>query len=188
MTRLLALLVALAPLSSQAEPVPPAPLPTASVPARSWPGTAWVRATAYSYAWQAYGPTSESLHIYEPPRGLHSKLRSEHPMTLTQAKQALALVRATEGAVDISKCAFPRHGVVFYDAAGKAVGSVSVCFECGDILVWPDTQGPSRKKAGRDGVYRDAFLKRYDAAMARWQALFTALPDMPPDWKSPTRR
>ena len=37
----------------------------------------------------------------------------------------------------ISKCPFPRHGIVFFDGDNNPVASANICFQCGDILVWP---------------------------------------------------
>lgn len=150
---------------------------------RGWPGKAWTTAKAYTFNWRRYGPPAKWLHIYEEPGGLNGSVRNHVDLTEAQANAAFDLVKSTEGEMLMSKCAFPRHGVVFYDKDNKAVGSVSVCFGCGDILVWPPyAKRPSRKKVGKDGVYTDAFLKRFDIAMKQWEALFKTLPDMPPKW------
>ncbi|MBK6514332.1 MAG: hypothetical protein IPG04_09490 [Polyangiaceae bacterium] len=52
------------------------------------------------------------------------------------AKKAVDLVTQTQGGVEVSKCPFPRHAVVLYEDT-MPVASINVCFECGDILLWP---------------------------------------------------
>ena len=94
------------------------------------------------------------------------------------------MVKGVKGEVLVSKCAFPRHGVVFFDKKDNPIASVSICFECGDILVWPEWD---QRPAASLNKYGRAFMKKYDRTMARWKTFFEALEDMPTDWKAATQ-
>ena len=43
----------------------------------------------------------------------------------------------------LSKCFIPRHGLVYYDSEHKPVASITICFECEGLRLYPKTQKPS---------------------------------------------
>ncbi len=133
---------AAAPASGPAGPVvaePPAPAQPLTR-TTSWPFVAWDRAEAVTYNHVAYGP-GIALRAFDDVHGWSPKLVERRPVTRPQGERAVQWVLATGGEVVVSKCAFPRHAVVLF-AGDTPVGSVNVCFECGDILVWPDLDPP----------------------------------------------
>ena len=152
-----------------------------------WSQLEYATAKAYTYNFEEAGPNAKGLYAYgphgryrEPSIGMHPNIRNSRPLTPAEAQQALSLTQQTEGAARVSKCAFPRHAVVFFDTKGAPIASVNICFECGDILVYPewDAQASEDKQA-----HRDDYTKRYDAAMDGWRSFFERFGTMPPDWK-----
>lgn len=134
-------------------------------PIAGWPFHAWDRAEAITYNHVPYGP-GVPLRVYDVEHGWSPKIVERRPISAEQAERAVGWVRATGGEVEVSKCAFPRHAVVLY--AGEApVGTVNVCFECGDILVWPDVgdAAPSER------AYRKK-LAAYKKVFPNWERLF----------------
>jgi hypothetical protein len=153
-----------------------------------WSKLKYASAKAYTFNFEPFGPGHKGLRAFGPIRGpgedtvgMHPKIRNSAPLTAEQASEAFALVRLTEGAARMSKCAFPRHGVVFFDKKGDPIASVNICFECGDILIWPEWD---RRPSAKKNSYGEVFTKKYDKAMSGWTTLFQSLDDMPIDWKS----
>ena len=140
------LLLACAP--KQPEPVvstdPPQRKPVYELPAtvminkdlrQSWPPSAWKTAKAYAFNQQEFGP---GVELYAYKEGVWStNITQEKELSAQQANDAIELTHRLGGTLKVSKCAFPRHGVVFFDENKQPVASVNVCFQCGDILVWP---------------------------------------------------
>lgn len=79
-------------------------------------------------------------------------------------------VIATGGAVEVSKCAFPRHAVVFY-SGDTPVGTANVCFECGDILVWPDLDPPPDYEHWTDAAQKQ-HERSYRRKLAAYKKVF----------------
>ena len=101
----------------------------------SWPPTSWTSAKAYSFNQVDFGP---GVELYAYKDGVWStNITQEKELTKQQAHDALELNHRLGGTLIVSKCAFPRHAVVFFDANDQPVASINVCFSCGDILVWP---------------------------------------------------
>jgi len=50
-----------------------------------------------------------------------------------------------------AKCFIPRHAVVVYDAKGKAVAQVSICFECHQLRMEPSQ--PKRRSLAKAARY-----------------------------------
>ena len=84
---------------------------------------------------------------------------------------------ATRGELEVSKCPFPRHAVVLY-AGDAPVGTANVCFECGDILVWPDFEPPIPDDPWTPAVQRqfDRRTKKqltgYKQVFPKWERFF----------------
>jgi hypothetical protein len=84
-----------------------------------------------------YSPDYEGIFYYAyDEAGWHEDIQERKDLDLVLAKKAVALLFATEGDVEVSKCPMPRHGVVLLDG-DQPVASINVCFECGDIMIWP---------------------------------------------------
>ena len=160
-----------------APPPPSAPVPAPA--SQSWPGVRWDRAEAVRFNQVPYGPLIEGLDLlaWDPEHGLNPSIVERKPIDLAHATRAVELVNATGGRVDVSKCPFPRHGVVFY-RGDQPVASVNVCFACGDILISPDPRPEIDDDPLVTSDY-DAWSKREDARMVvyhqvypTWQAFF----------------
>jgi len=159
-------------------------------PTVKWSKLKYATARAYTFNFGRYGPGNKGLHAYGPYRsksggvvGLNPAIRNSVALTKRQARKALRLVQRVQGDVLVSKCAFPRHGVVFFDDKETPIASVSVCFECGDILVWPKWD---QRRSKRPKTYSRSFMRKYDKTMVRWKRFFERLEDMPPDWTAAT--
>ena len=101
----------------------------------SWPPSSWKTAKAYAFNQQDFGP---GVELYAYKEGVWStNITQEKKLTTQQANDALELTHRLGGTLKVSKCAFPRHAVVFFNEEEQPVASVNVCFQCGDILVWP---------------------------------------------------
>jgi hypothetical protein len=143
----------------------PAPAPAAPAPGgkAAWPYAAWDRAEAIVFNQVPYGPGAK-LYAFRPQDGWNPTIASRASITAAQAAQAIALVEQTTGDVEVSKCAFPRHAIVLLKG-DVPVASINVCFECGDLLVWPAHSAMTEANA-------EAKMAAYDVAFPKWQALF----------------
>ena len=184
-----------APVAAPAEPAPPelagpAPLvvtPPGDPPASdaaakplqkiaTWPFTAWDRAEAIGFNHVAYGP-GIPLRVYDDVHGWSPKIVERRAITAQQGARAVQWVIATRGGIEVSKCAFPRHAVVLY-AGDTPVGTANVCFECGDILVWPDLEPPpdddrwsDAKQKQQERKFRQQ-LSAYKKVFPQWEQFF----------------
>ncbi len=146
-----------------------------------WPFYKWDRAVSYTFNAHAPGPGMQ-LRIYSESQGWHRERVKGPTLTARQSKEALRLLSETEGGMEVSKCAFPRHGIVFF-AGEVPVGSINVCFECGDILIWPayrkdkDWEERKYKHMGR-------LMKSYDRIFPAWEKLFALELGLAADWKA----
>lgn len=176
---------------------PPGPRPAPATPAPGeWPFKPWSYAKAYAF--NLFPATDEvQLRILEAGKW-SPHVRSEALVDREQALHVVRLVNATKGSFETSKCPFPRHAFVFFDAADTPVGSVDVCFECEDLFAWPDFEigddlkygvyeeidldkesGPVGPKGGLWGEFRNA--------LAAYRVLFSELklPGTPREPASP---
>jgi hypothetical protein len=175
---LLCLLVPLAACESTSTPTAPkqaapkqaTPEPEATLPARppapppapaAWPYVAWDHAEAISF--NDFDPRRGVPLRVVDDKGWSPHIAARKPLTAAQTRRALELFAVTEGQLEVSKCPFPRHAVVLFDH-DEAVGSINVCFSCGDILSWPETP-PST-------LDTDTLLTRHEATMPQWDAFF----------------
>ena len=152
--------------------VPPTPLTKTT----TWPFVAWDRAEAITYNHLAYGP-GIPLRVYDDTKGWSPKIVERKPITRPQGERTVNWVIATGGEVEVSKCAFPRHAVVLY-SGDTPVGTANVCFECGDILVWPDLDPPpdyehwtDAAQKQHEGSYRRK-LTAYKKVFPQWENFF----------------
>ncbi|PCC67608.1 hypothetical protein SAMN02745121_02244 [Nannocystis exedens] len=137
-------------------------------PSKTWPFVAWDRAEAFTFNHVPYGP-GVPLRVYDATNGWSPEIAERKPISPAQAGRAVEWVVATRGALEVSKCAFPRHAVVLF-AGDTPVGSVNVCFECGDILVWPEFEppasGPTAERRHRQQ------MKAYKRVFPEWERFF----------------
>jgi len=157
--------VALAPPGEVAAKVAAAPLK--AIP--TWPFTAWDRAEAITFNHVAYGP-GIPLRVYDAEHGWSPKIGERRPISQEQAARAVDWVIATGGELEVSKCPFPRHAVVLYAGEGP-VGTANVCFECGDILVWPHLDAPPDYSNWTDKAEKQ-WNRRLKKKMAGYKKVF----------------
>lgn len=119
-----------------ARPPPPPPVARSG---KVWPFHAWTRAEAVAFNELSYRPRVQ-LRAYDDA-GWSPLVTRKKPLSAAEAQEALKLVNDTLGDVEVSKCPFPRHAVVLFDG-DVPVASINVCFQCGDILVWPAWTDP----------------------------------------------
>lgn len=166
---------AAAPTTASEVPAAPAqPL----TPSKTWPFVVWDRAEALSFNHVAYGPGVQ-LRVYDG-QAWSPKIVARRPISAEQGERAVQWVVATRGELEVSKCPFPRHAVVLY-AGETPVGSVNVCFECGDILVWPEFEPPPAE--GQEQRRIRVQLTGYKKVFPRWEKFFRdelGLPLAPP--------
>jgi hypothetical protein len=147
---------------------------------KAWPFHVWDGARAYAYNLAPYGP-DPTLRVYEQAKGWDDSIAVERELTRAQAEEALRMLGSTQGEMLVSGCAYPRHAVVLF-SGDVPVGSISVCFECGDILIWPpfdpDPHWPAKKRK----LYK-RLMPLYDRVFPQWQKLFEQDLGIPTDWK-----
>ena len=168
---------AAAPAPVNAAPSEPVAAPaTPLTKTKTWPFVAWDRAEAITYNHVAYGP-GIPLRVYDDKNGWSPKIVERKPITPPQGERTVKWVIATGGEVEVSKCAFPRHAVVLY-SGDTPVGTANVCFECGDILVWPDLDPPPDYEHWTDAAekqherhYRRK-LTAYKKVFPQWERFF----------------
>jgi hypothetical protein len=136
-------------------------------PSKMWPFVAWDRAEAITFNHLAYGPGVQ-LRVYDG-QAWSGAIVARQPISTQQGERAVQWVVATRGELEVSKCPFPRHAVVLY-AGETPVGSVNVCFECGDILVWPDFEPPPAE--GQEQRRNRLQMAGYKKVFPRWEKFF----------------
>lgn len=148
-------------------PGPPKPPPVTRT-GKVWPYHVWDRAEAVTFNHVPEGP-NVGLYAYDED-GWSEHLLDRKSISSSQAAQAVALVKATEGGVEVSKCPFPRHAVILYDGE-VPVASINVCFQCGDILIWPPWPGNEIGTPGWKGRH-DHQLVLHKQTFPKWKTFF----------------
>lgn len=149
-------------------------------PSKTWPFYQWDKAQAFTFNLREPVPGAQ-LQVYSETQGWTPKVREGPVLDASQAKQSLSLIGKTQGAMIVSKCPFPRHGIVFYQE-GVPVGSVSVCFSCGDILLWPSYSPDPNWKSTKSKRF-GKLMKMYDRVYPKWEELFEKQLGLATDWK-----
>ena len=78
----------------------------------------------------------------------------------------------------MSKCAFPRHGVVFFNGDNEPVASANICFQCEDILVWPPYFDSPKKDEGKYSIQgagadsKPVFIGVHQETLPLWGTFF----------------
>lgn len=152
-----------------------------------WPFAEWETAKAYAFNFRPM-ERNVALHIYKQPEGWNPNIVEIREVVPDVGQRVIRWVNNTRGANLVSKCPFPRHGIVLFDEDGAAVGSVSVCFECGDILVWPSYFRTEDEylKALND-INPDTEISRlfdaHEEVLASYKILFETELNMPIVWE-----
>jgi hypothetical protein len=185
---------------SRGAPAPPAPRASASVPTsnvpvasapsaqasaapdasttpdvplvetKEWPFHKWDRAEAVLYNQLPYDD-GIPLRVYDPEHGWSKNIADRKSIDEAQAKKAIGWVIQTRGEMELSKCPFPRHAVVLY-AGNTPVGTANVCFQCGDILVWPHIDPPPKEWTEADLKKRERKMPAYKRVFPLWRKFF----------------
>ncbi len=145
---------------------PPTPRPAPITPENgAWPFAAWSYAKAYTFNF--FADSNTQLQVVTADKVWSPYIRSEQLVSEAQARSAAKLVQSINGTFENSKCIFPRHAIVYFDARDEPIASVDVCFECDGILVWPDY------KTKDENAYADpAFMTAYEGALTQFKTLF----------------
>lgn len=164
-----------APASASASAPASAPPPAVERSGKVWPFHAWNGAVAVTYNHMRIRPGIQLLAYDE--RGWSPNVVEQRLLSKEKADEAVNLVAATEGGVDVSKCPFPRHAVVLLHG-DVPVASINVCFECGDIKLWPawgpepDWEKLTAKEMKALELRAAKQMKLYDKAWPKWKAFF----------------
>lgn len=171
-----------APLSSAtpdaeapADATKPAPVERSG---KTWPFHAWDRAEAFTFNRFPMRPGAP-YRIYDD-EGWSKHVADKKPLDATLAKQAVDLVLAGKSELEMTKCPFPRHAVVLYDH-DVPVASINVCFECGDVLLWPRWGKPEADWDKLTDAQKKKALAELEAESTRKQKLFD---QVFPKWKT----
>lgn len=157
---------------------PPAPAPKPAPVKRegkAWPFHRWTRAEAVTFN-QFAMRQGVSMVAYDEG-GWSQHVVDRKPIDDSAARKALELTKATEGDVAVSKCPFPRHAVVLYDDT-VPIASINVCFQCGDIVLWPpwkpepDYSKFTPKQFNELEAAHKKQLGLYDKVFPKWQTFF----------------
>lgn len=101
---------------------------------KTWPFHSWDRAEAFTFNRFRMRPGAP-FRIYDD-NGWSKHIEGKKPLDAALSKQAVDLVLQGKSELEMTKCPFPRHAVVLYDH-DVPIASINVCFECGDVLLWP---------------------------------------------------
>jgi len=59
------------------------------------------------------------------------------PLTPAEVQKLRAAISVSKTPASTAMCCSPRHTFLFYDKAGRYLGFLSVCFECGCVRLYP---------------------------------------------------
>ena len=96
------------------------------------------------------------------------------------------MLRRTQGEMDVSECPYPRHAVVLL-AGEIPVGSINVCFACGDILIWPPFKREASWARKKEKMY-DKLMRVYEDVFPQWTRFFEEDLGIAADWEKLRRR
>jgi hypothetical protein len=163
--------------AEETRPTSDASSATLKTPKRgAFPFAPWSYAKAYTYN---FFPDRPSQRVVVTKDGTWSPhIRSEQRIDDRIAQNAAQLTASTQGSIELTKCTFPRHAIVFFDASDKPVAAANVCFDCEGLLVWPDYPHPEtfdHERAAR------TFEKK---ALPDWRQLFATGLGLPIDYRT----
>jgi hypothetical protein len=140
-----------------------------------FPFRSWAYAKAYTYNFFEVRPVQ--MRVISRDGKWSGHIRSEQRISSEQAQHAADLVARTTGSVELTRCTFPRHAIVYFDDNDRPVASVDVCFSCEAVLAWPDYERA-------DEFDHDAAAGALVKALPAWRQLFEATLKLPIDHKA----
>lgn len=161
---------------SQTAAPAPSPRPKLkAVKATSFPFRPWSYAKAYTYNFFAMQPVP--TRVYSNEHGWSPHIRSEQVISDAHAKRAAELAAVTRGSIELTKCTFPRHAIIYFDNEDKPVASLDVCFDCEAVLAWPDYDKPESFNYERMG-------QKFEKTLPLWRRLFEHDLKLPIDYRT----
>ena len=165
-------------LTIQAQPVVSVGIPEEK--RRPWPFTEWETAKAFTFNVNPSG--SETDRYVWSDQGWTDSIHQSIELSSEDAQSALRLIHQTGGGLVLSKCPIvPRHAVVFFDAEGRPVGSMNICFSCEDTLSFPRyyaslEEGRKRYQISNEqGDGSLLFEEIHPQNIAAWSEFFTRI-------------
>lgn len=157
-------------------PAPPSPRPALKRPEKGvFPFAAWSYAQAYTFNFFEIRPAP--LRIVESDGSWSPHIHSQALINDEGALKAAQLVAATRGTVELTKCTFPRHAIVYFDTEDKPVASLNVCFDCEAVLANPDYPKPANFNHARVSA-------KFEKTLPLWRRLFERDLALPIDWRT----
>jgi hypothetical protein len=159
-------------------PVPLGPAAPVDRTGKAWPFHTWTRAEGVLFN-QFPIQAAAQLRAYDE-HGWSAHVVDRKPLDDGMASKAVQIVKEHGGEVEVSKCPFPRHAVVLLDG-DVPVASINVCFQCGDLLLWPrwskeptpDWEKMTSQQISAHHARQMKRVKEYEGVfLPRWQAYF----------------
>ncbi len=155
---------------------PPEPRPALKKPkAGAFPFKTWSYAKAYTYNFFEDRPVP--MRVVSEDAAWSPHIRSEQLIDEKHARRSAELVAVTRGSIEMTKCTFPRHAVVYFDRADKPVASVDVCFSCEAVLAWPDYER-------RENYNYERAASKFEKTLPLWRRLFEKELGLPTEYKT----
>ncbi|MEM6995542.1 MAG: hypothetical protein AAF721_33840 [Myxococcota bacterium] len=149
-------------------------------PTKQWPFFAWDHAEAFIFNLQEFQPGMK-IRVYSESEGWNELIDRTLPLSNELASKAIEMLEPTHGQLEVSKCPVPRHAVVLFSGE-VPVGTINICFQCGDIMIWPPYKpGPSWQKKKR-AMY-DKLMKAYDRSFPKWIVFFEKHVGVDTNWE-----
>lgn len=146
---------------------------------KSWPASDWRYAKAYAFNFVPYGPGN--FHSIYADGRWNDKIKQSVDITREEAEYALALIHHIGGDIELSGCMFPRHGIVYFNSSDEPVASISYCFSCEGVRVWPEyltNEEQSRRydimhpAPDENGYPSSLVVGIYEETQENWSSLF----------------
>jgi hypothetical protein len=148
----LSLVVTLSACTNLSTSVPPAP------PGQPWPPKPFTTVRAFVYDCHA-----DESYDFVQPGGRLAKGILNAPGTLLTETQVRRLMAATSASLPKSTrspCYVPHHAFVFYDAQGRAVAHLEICFTCNKHRAFPAGTPDYIDMVALQGILDDAGVIR----------------------------
>lgn len=141
---------------------------------QEWPPSQWTSAKAYTLNFSKNdrrGPR----YVWSD-QGWADTISDSSDLTTEQAKIALELIHRTGGGLIATKCPMvTRHAIVFFDANNQPVGSMNICFSCGDTATWPTYYNTLEDKHSRMSFLMSGDIDLPSDIILKWEQFFESL-------------
>ncbi|MEX1003181.1 MAG: hypothetical protein WDZ35_13770 [Crocinitomicaceae bacterium] len=109
-----------------------------------WPNVPYDHARLFLFNIDSDKQNRPDFHIYSDSIYATSKLGTGEKLSEKfLGKIHSKIARYGEAMqMGLSKCYIPRHGIIYYNAKGRPLASLSICFECGKISMWSEKKIP----------------------------------------------